>query len=403
MELGSPRATQRLQMQTLLRRSSMATAEDVQQIPGVSGPLRKRSRTDQPNISTPVCNRMGLRPPPPSSHGHFAPELQTVAQRVLCIPATAAANERVFSAFSHVWSDKRASLILGRMWVMAYIYFNNAIRLRGPFVPRALVVTVRAEVRVAVRRQLAGSNGSVSCTGIMADADEPEQMFNPPGSSNSRSSAAAAHAVGLPHIGNGIAEQREFAIDPATRIGVGIDLDVTQAVSAASGVWDLEKGQLLEDMAEVSMERLGHAKQLVVFLGAASIGTGGGWGADAVLWACCKVVCRPRGTDLLWGRVVLVDEHSTSRWPPAIPQPPCSSQAATQPTASEPGPSTPLRAKRSDRTKADQAAEPKSKACGWDRDCNAAQHMQRIGESRWRPLELCYWPDKAALPAKGKE
>ncbi|KAJ9511972.1 hypothetical protein QJQ45_004422 [Haematococcus lacustris] len=55
-------------------------------------------------------------------HGHFAPELQTVAQRVLCIPATATANERVFSAFSHVWSDKRASLILGRMWVMAYIY-----------------------------------------------------------------------------------------------------------------------------------------------------------------------------------------------------------------------------------------------------------------------------------------
>ncbi|KAJ9506910.1 hypothetical protein QJQ45_002476 [Haematococcus lacustris] len=54
MELGSPRATQRLQMQTLLRRSSMATAEDVRQIPGVSGPLRKRSRTDQPNISTPV-------------------------------------------------------------------------------------------------------------------------------------------------------------------------------------------------------------------------------------------------------------------------------------------------------------------------------------------------------------
>ncbi|KAJ9522239.1 hypothetical protein QJQ45_008065 [Haematococcus lacustris] len=91
------------------------------------------------------------------------------------------------------------------------------------------------------------------------------------------------------------------------------------------------------------MERLGHAKQLVVFLGAASIGTGGGWGADAVLWACCKVVCRHRGTDQLRGREVLVDEH--------------------QP----------------------------------------AQHMQRIGESRWRPLELCYWPDQEALPAKGKE
>ncbi|KAJ9533398.1 hypothetical protein QJQ45_026371 [Haematococcus lacustris] len=29
--------------------------------------------------------------------------------------------------------------------------------------------------------------------------------------------------------------------------------------------------------------------------------------------------------------------------------------------------------------------------------------MQRIGESRWRPLELCFWPDQGALPAKGKE
>ncbi|KAJ9521054.1 hypothetical protein QJQ45_022769 [Haematococcus lacustris] len=65
-------------------------------------------------------------------HGDFAPELQTVAQRVLCIPATAAANERVFSAFSHVWSDKRASLILGRMWVMAYIYFNKRVLERKP-------------------------------------------------------------------------------------------------------------------------------------------------------------------------------------------------------------------------------------------------------------------------------
>ncbi|KAJ9508376.1 hypothetical protein QJQ45_011891 [Haematococcus lacustris] len=38
-----------------------------------------------------------------------------------------------------------------------------------------------------------------------------------------------------------------------------------------------------------------------------------------------------------------------------------------------------------------------------DRDCNAALNMQRIGQSRWRPLELCYWPDQGALPAKGKE
>ncbi|KAJ9509300.1 hypothetical protein QJQ45_001753 [Haematococcus lacustris] len=103
-------------------------------------------------------------------------------------------------------------------------------------------------------------------------------------------------------------------------------------------------------------------------------------------------------------------------WCPAVaprkpPQAPRSSQAATQPAASEPGPSTPPPAKRSK-----PAAEPtkgKGKAAKakpapqpgrWlDRDCNAALNMQRIGESRWRPLELCYWPDQGALPAKGKE
>ncbi|GFH23168.1 hypothetical protein HaLaN_20740 [Haematococcus lacustris] len=36
--------------------------------------------------------------------------------------------------------------------------------------------------------------------------------------------------------------------------------------------------KLEEDMAEVSMERHGRAKQLVVFFGAAGIGTRGGWG-----------------------------------------------------------------------------------------------------------------------------
>ncbi|GFH31351.1 uncharacterized protein HaLaN_30376 [Haematococcus lacustris] len=85
---------------------------------------------------------------------------------------------------------------------------------------------------------------------------------------------------------------------------------------------------------------------------------------------------------------------------------------------------TPPPAKRSKRTKAEQAADPtqpsqptKGKGKGkaakakpapqpgrWaDRDCNAALNMQRVGESRWRPLELCWWPNQAALPAKGKE
>ncbi|KAJ9511199.1 hypothetical protein QJQ45_013246 [Haematococcus lacustris] len=98
-------------------------------------------------------------------------------------------------------------------------------------------------------------------------------------------------------------------------------------------------------------------------------------------------------------------------------------QAATEAAASEPGPSTPPTAKRSKRTKAEQAAEStqptkgKGKAKGkaakakpppqpirWlDRDCSAALNMQRIGESRWRPLELCWWPEQVALPVRGKE
>ncbi|KAJ9510561.1 hypothetical protein QJQ45_027449 [Haematococcus lacustris] len=81
----------------------------------------------------------------------------------------------------------------------------------------------------------------------------PPPPAPPPAASSSSTSsrpsaaAAAAHAVGLPHIGRGIAEMREFVFDPDTQIGVGIDPGVTQAVSAASGVWDPATGQLKAD------------------------------------------------------------------------------------------------------------------------------------------------------------
>ncbi|KAJ9507085.1 hypothetical protein QJQ45_004757 [Haematococcus lacustris] len=66
-------------------------------------------------------------------------------------------------------------------------------------------------------------------------------------------------------------------------------------------------------------QKQGPAKQLK-----ASIGTAGGWGADAVLRACCKVVCRPKGAGQRRGRVVLVDEHRTSRVSSAVNgQQPC--------------------------------------------------------------------------------
>ncbi|KAJ9527587.1 hypothetical protein QJQ45_025871 [Haematococcus lacustris] len=368
----------------------------------------------------------------------------------------------------------------------------------------------------------------------------------------------------LPHIGRGIAEVREFVFDPDTQIGVGIDPGVTQAVSAASGVWDPATGQLKADqlrrwkltkgevkhasglnnarrdterwlapirphlqhlaaassagtsleanlkhitvtlatwdavwevyldpkwarqrlrlygaqdqaleqffnkleegMEELSMKRHGCAKQLVVFFGAASIGTAGGWGANAVLRACRKVVCRPRGKDQDGGRVVLVDEHRTSRvssavngkqpcevelntlsatrpagwrppagqvhhrlvrpawsqergqpvrglvWCPVVaprrpPQAPRSGQAATQAAASEPGPSTPQPAKRSKRTKAEPGAAEPTKGKG-----KPAKAKPAPQPGRWLDRDCNaalnmqrIWGEQGALPAKGKE
>ncbi|KAJ9530433.1 hypothetical protein QJQ45_000811 [Haematococcus lacustris] len=209
--------------------------------------------------------------------------------------------------------------------------------------------------------------------------------------------------------------------------------------------------KLEEEVAEVSMERHGYAKQLVVFFGTATIGTGGGvvlvdeHRTSRVSSAVngkqpCEVelntlsATRPAGWKPPAGQVeqrLLRPAWSQERgqpvrglmWCPVVaphkpPQAPRSSQEATQTAASEPGPSTPQPAKRSKRTKAEPAAEPtKGKGKGkaakakpapqpgrlLDRDCNAALNMQRIGESRWRPLELCYWPDQRAVPAKGKE
>ncbi|KAJ9512804.1 hypothetical protein QJQ45_028995 [Haematococcus lacustris] len=398
-----------------------------------------------------------------------------------------------------------------------------------------------------------GVSGCVHYTRPLLPPPAPPPAASSSSSSHPSAAAAAAHAVGLPHIGKGIAEMREFVFDTDTQIGVGIDPGVTQAVSAASGVWDPESGQLVadrlaqwkltrgqvkhasglnnarrdterwlapikphlqhlaaassactsleanlkhitvtlatwdavwevyldpkwarqrlrlygaqdraleqffnkleEEMAELSMERHNHAKQLVVFFGAATIGTGGGWGADAVLRACCKVVCRPRGTGQRRGRVVLVDEHRTSRVSSAVNgKQPCEEElnklSATRPAGWKPlagqveqrlvrsawsqerpteqpvshtASSLRARAPHSPSSQAQQAGtEPtkgKGKAKGkaakakptpqpgrWlDRDCNAALNMWRIGESRWRPLELCWWPEQGALPAKGKE
>ncbi|KAJ9509023.1 hypothetical protein QJQ45_001516 [Haematococcus lacustris] len=244
----------------------------------------------------------------------------------------------------------------------------------------------------------------------------------------------------------------EYAFDPDTQIGVGIDPGVTQAVSAASGVWDPATGQLMADQLrrwKLTKGQVKHASglnnarrdterwlapikpHLQHLAAASSSGTSleanlkhitvilATW--DAVWemdpkWARQRLrlygaqdraleqffkkvrVGGPKGAGQRRGRVVLVDEHRTSRVSSAVngkqplsphkpPQAPRSSHEATPAAASEPGPRTPPPAKRSKRTKAEQAAEPTQptkaakakpapKPGGWlDRDCNAALNM----------------------------
>ncbi|KAJ9526631.1 hypothetical protein QJQ45_017605 [Haematococcus lacustris] len=157
--------------------------------------------------------------------------------------------------------------------------------------------------------------------------------------------------------------------------------------------------KLEEEAASVSQQQWGTRKQLVVFFGNAGIGTRGGWGAKAVLQACRKVVERPNSgkpTDRLPGKVVSVDEFRTSRVSAIMNSPqPCEEELdSSKPTRAEGWKSgaEPL-----------VAATPGDLGKWVDRDCNAALNIQRAGESKWRPLELCRWPHRARLPAKGKE
>ncbi|KAJ9517783.1 hypothetical protein QJQ45_004084 [Haematococcus lacustris] len=134
-----------------------------------------------------------------------------------------------------------------------------------------------------------------------------------------------AHRLCTTYVSYAMCNYPSILLDPTQRLArLKEDNDRSAAMAGT---------RLEEDMAEVSMERHGHAKQLV----ASSVPNMG-------------LAAEP-----------------------------------TQPTKA---------------AKAKPAPQPGR----WlDKDCNAALNMQRIAESRWRPLKLCYWPDQGALPAKGKE
>ncbi|KAJ9518329.1 hypothetical protein QJQ45_010195 [Haematococcus lacustris] len=182
--------------------------------------------------------------------------------------------------------------------------------------------------------------------------------------------------------------------------------------------------QLEEEAASVS-QQWGTRKQLVVFFGNAGIGTRGGWGAMAVLQACCKVVERANSgkpTDRLPGKVVTVDEFHTSGVNSIMNNPqPCEEELdSSKPTRPEDWKPKPgqvqnrlLRSAWSKRFEAPvrrlmwclqlHQATPGDLGKWMDRDCNAALNLQRAGESKWRPLELCRWPHRARLPASGRK
>ncbi|KAJ9519821.1 hypothetical protein QJQ45_013486 [Haematococcus lacustris] len=100
-----------------------------------------------------------------------------------------------------------------------------------------------------------------------------------------------------------LAKLQELGINNMWRTRCSWRSACTSTSPTQARVWDKKFGQLVEDqlarwkgqlkkeMAELSMKRQYRAKQLWVFFGAADTGTGGGWGADVVLRACCKVVC----------------------------------------------------------------------------------------------------------------
>ncbi|KAJ9508555.1 hypothetical protein QJQ45_012092 [Haematococcus lacustris] len=162
-------------------------------------------------------------------------------------------------------------------------------------------------------------------------------------------------------------------------------------------------------------------------LAAPGIGTRGGWGAKAVLQACRKVVERPNSgkpTDRVPGRAVTVDEFRTSRVSSILNSPqPCEedldSSKPTRPEGWKPKPGQVQdRLLRSAWSQRFEAPVRGLMWCPWlaqatpgdlgkwvDRDCNAALNLQRAGESNWRPLELCRWPQRRrqAVPAQGKE
>ncbi|KAJ9518997.1 hypothetical protein QJQ45_026312 [Haematococcus lacustris] len=203
-----------------------------------------------------------------------------------------------------------------------------------------------------------------------------------------------------------------------------------QALLASCRSWAASTCGVVNGMKWVSRQHYHQERGVAVFLGAGCFSRGG-WKSKAVREGFHKVVEQPSrpSTDPRPDRLVIVDEFRTSRVSSSVhARQPC----ATQPPCPCPGPPPPAPAQDHPAPPPAQAppplppaqapppppppAQPLPAAPGpvpppqapswgrWlDRDTNACFTFQRIGESKQRPLELCSWKDREALPPVGKE
>ncbi|KAJ9510320.1 hypothetical protein QJQ45_015774 [Haematococcus lacustris] len=153
--------------------------------------------------------------------------------------------------------------------------------------------------------------------------------------------------------------------------------------ATASAAYFLSRFMLEEEAASVSQQQQwGARKQLVVFFGNAGIGTRGGRVSSIMNSPQpyeeeldSSKPTRPEGWKPKAGQVQ--NRLLRSAWSQRF-EAPVRGLMQAQATPGDPG--------------------------KWvDRDCNAALNLQRAGESKWRPLELCRWQHRARLPAQGKE
>ncbi|KAJ9505649.1 hypothetical protein QJQ45_008447 [Haematococcus lacustris] len=229
-------------------------------------------------------------------------------------------------------------------------------------------------------------------------------------------------------IGWGLADEQPFRFDPATQMGMGLDPGAVQSVSAArqsaQGVWDeygclesfhsskLTGSQVQHDSGLIQARRNtqrwnDHISsscstwQQAPPAGTSQVAIQRHVAVTLATWdAVWGITCIPSGQSKGWPCEAELDRSKPTR-PEGWEFQPGQVQHRLLRSAWRKWFEAPVRGLMW-YPKLDQAT-PGGLGKWVDRDCNAALNLQRAGESKWRPLELCMWEHQEAAPAKGKE